>query len=197
MNALVDAPITHELFRYPIEHCITKILNGSSIRGLPKGHTVQTENLPTTLCSKALKTKRWRPNPHRSGLRWEIVESVWFLVSTITQELKWELNKLLSHPQSQVENGLSALSEETQPPKGGGNFQTFDRILHQEEFSSKSLNGSPQRGGCPRTVDFIRTRGLNHRQFENLLGDCNISHGEPTVHRSYWLHRIGHKSPIR
>ena len=40
-----------------------------------------------------------------------------------------------------------------------------------------------------RTVNFIRSRGLNHRQFDKLLSDSNITHSLPYHTEVRWLSR--------
>ena len=40
-----------------------------------------------------------------------------------------------------------------------------------------------------RTVNFIRARGLNHRQFDSLLSDKDITHGLPYHTEVRWLNR--------
>ncbi|XP_014788869.1 general transcription factor II-I repeat domain-containing protein 2A [Octopus bimaculoides] len=39
-----------------------------------------------------------------------------------------------------------------------------------------------------RTANFIRTRGLNHRQFDNLLSDIGVTYGLP-YHTRKWTNR--------
>lgn len=39
------------------------------------------------------------------------------------------------------------------------------------------------------TINFIRARGLNHRQFDSLLSDRNISHSLPYQAEVRWLSR--------
>ncbi|XP_029654106.1 general transcription factor II-I repeat domain-containing protein 2B-like [Octopus sinensis] len=40
-----------------------------------------------------------------------------------------------------------------------------------------------------RTVNFIRTRGLNHHQFDNLLSDLGVTYGLPYHTEVRWLSR--------
>ncbi|CAI9725753.1 Hypothetical predicted protein [Octopus vulgaris] len=44
-------------------------------------------------------------------------------------------------------------------------------------------------GVVGRTVNFIRTRGLNHHQFDNFLRDIGITYGLPYHTEVRWLSR--------
>lgn len=54
---------------------------------------------------------------------------------------------------------------------------------------SKSLKMDHVMQVVIRTVNFIRTRGLNLCQFDSLLGDCNITHGVPYHTEVRWFSR--------
>ena len=43
-----------------------------------------------------------------------------------------------------------------------------------------------------KTVNFIRARGVNHRQFENLLSDEGVFHDLPHRFEATWLSRVLH-----
>jgi len=61
------------------------------------------------------------------------------------------------------------LREKAQVVSGGRELWTFHSIPHQEALCCKSLKVDHVMEVVVRTVDFIRTRGLNHRQFDSLL----------------------------
>ncbi|KAJ3583539.1 hypothetical protein NHX12_016995, partial [Muraenolepis orangiensis] len=49
----------------------------------------------------------------------------------------------------------------------------------REALCCKSLKMDHVMEVVVRTVNFIRSRGLNHRQFDKLLSDSNITHSLP------------------
>lgn len=84
---------------------------------------------------------------------------------------------------------VTKFREKVQAANGGGDFWTFHCILHQEALCCKSLKMDHVMEVVVRTVNFIRARGLNHRQFDSLLSDCNITHGLPYHTEVRWLSR--------
>ncbi|XP_061686716.1 general transcription factor II-I repeat domain-containing protein 2-like, partial [Syngnathoides biaculeatus] len=84
---------------------------------------------------------------------------------------------------------VTKFRDKVQAANGGGNFWTFHCILHQEALCSKSLRMDHVMEVVVRTVNFIRARGLNHRQFDSFLSDCNIIHGVPYHTNVRWLSR--------
>lgn len=66
-------------------------------------------------------------------------------------------------------------------------FWNFHCILHQEALCSKSLKMDNVMRVVIQTVNFIRARGLNHRQFEALLAEHDIAHGLPYHTEVRWL----------
>lgn len=65
----------------------------------------------------------------------------------------------------------------------------FHCILHQDALCSKSLKMNNVMDVVIKTVNFIRARGLNHRQFDTLLNDNDIRHGLPYHTEVRWLSR--------
>lgn len=84
---------------------------------------------------------------------------------------------------------VTKFREKVQAANGGGDFWTFHCILHQEALCCKSLKMDHVMEVVVRTVNFIRTRGLNHHQFDSLLSDCNITPGLPYHTEVGWLSR--------
>ncbi|KAL3974132.1 nostrin [Sarotherodon galilaeus] len=84
---------------------------------------------------------------------------------------------------------VTKFREKVQAANRGGDFWTFHCILHQEALCCKSLKMDHVMEVVIRTVNFIRGRGLNHRQFDSLLSDCNITHGLPYHTEVRWLSR--------
>ena len=71
-----------------------------------------------------------------------------------------------------VENKLNCLGTEKV------NFVSVHCILHQEALCSKSLQMREVMDVVVKTVNFIRSRGLTHRQFKSFLADMDSDYGE-------------------
>lgn len=84
---------------------------------------------------------------------------------------------------------MTKFREKVQAANGGQNFWTFHCILHQEALCCKSLRMDHVMEVVIRTVNFIRARGLNHRQFDCLLSDNDIKYGLPYHTEVRWLSR--------
>jgi len=76
-----------------------------------------------------------------------------------------------------------------QAVSGGHEFWTFHCILHKEALCCKSLKMDHVMQVVVRTVNFIRARGLNHRQFDSLLSDKGFPCGLPYHTEIRWLSR--------
>ena len=68
-------------------------------------------------------------------------------------------------------------------------FWNFHCILHQEALCCKSLKMDHVMRVVFNTVNFIRARGLNHRQFDAFLLENDIDHGLPYHTDVRWLSR--------
>lgn len=74
---------------------------------------------------------------------------------------------------------MTKFREKVQALNGGDGSWTFHCILHHEALCCKSLKMNHIMQVVVRTVNLIRARGLNHRQFDSLLSDMNITHSLP------------------
>lgn len=79
--------------------------------------------------------------------------------------------------------------EKVQTANGGRDFWTFHCILHQEALCCKSLKMDNVMKVVIQTVNFIRSRGLNHRQFDSLLREKDHNYGLPYHTEVRWLSR--------
>ncbi|XP_037794130.1 general transcription factor II-I repeat domain-containing protein 2-like [Penaeus monodon] len=77
--------------------------------------------------------------------------------------------------------------EKVQAANGGRDFWSFHCILHQEALCCKSLKMNNVMEVVVRTVNFIRSRGLNHRQFDSLLREKDHNYGLPYHTEVRWL----------
>jgi len=82
---------------------------------------------------------------------------------------------------------VTKFREKVQAVSGGREFWTFHCILHQEALCCKSLKMNHVMQVVVRTVNFIRARGLNHRQFDSLLSDKGFPNGLPYHTEVRWL----------
>ncbi|KAG6925563.1 GTF2I repeat domain containing 2 [Chelydra serpentina] len=64
----------------------------------------------------------------------------------------------------------------------GISFTSIHCILHQEALCSKSLQTKEVMDVVVKTVNFIRARGLNHRQFTSFLASTDSEYGELLYH---------------
>jgi len=69
-------------------------------------------------------------------------------------------------------------------------FASVHCIIHQEALCSKSLQMKEVMDVVVKTVNFIRSRGLNHRQFQSFLTDMDSEYGELLYHTEVrWMSR--------
>ena len=59
-------------------------------------------------------------------------------------------------------------------------------ITHQEVLGEKVLGMKHVVDPVAKIVNFIRARGLNHRQFITLLEDCNSDYSDVPYHTAVW-----------
>ncbi|XP_066213931.1 general transcription factor II-I repeat domain-containing protein 2-like [Saccopteryx leptura] len=69
-----------------------------------------------------------------------------------------------------------------------GPFVAIHCILHQEALCAKNIQLKEVMDVVVKTVNFIRARGLNHRQFVSFLADLEAEYGELLYHTEVrWL----------
>uniref|UniRef100_A0A673Y6Y6 DUF4371 domain-containing protein n=1 Tax=Salmo trutta TaxID=8032 RepID=A0A673Y6Y6_SALTR len=84
---------------------------------------------------------------------------------------------------------VTKFREKVQSANGGRDFWTFHCILHQEALCCKSLKMDNVMKVVIQTVNFIRSRSLNHRQFDSLLREKDHIYGLPYHTEVRWLSR--------
>ena len=83
-----------------------------------------------------------------------------------------------------VKNKLNSLGKEKV------NFVSVHCILYQEALYCKNLQMREVMDVVVKTVNFIRSRGLTHRQFKSFLADMDSDYGELLYHSEIrWLSR--------
>ena len=88
-------------------------------------------------------------------------------------------------------NGFTALLlEEVATVKSKDDVIVSHWIIHQENLCAKVLNMEHVMKEVVSTVNFIRARGLNHRQFQGLLLELDSDHGDVIYFSAVrWLSR--------
>ncbi|KAI7800955.1 putative general transcription factor II-I repeat domain-containing protein 2-like [Triplophysa rosa] len=84
---------------------------------------------------------------------------------------------------------VTKLKEKIQKENPTQEFWNFHCILHQEALFGKTLKMDNIMDVVIKTVNFIRAKGLNHRQFEAFLSEKTISHSLPYHTEVRWLSR--------
>ena len=90
------------------------------------------------------------------------------------------------------EKGFVALLEKERINSWGSNvkFVKVHCIIHQENLCSKSIRMQNVMEIVVKTVNFIRARGLNHRQFRKLLDEMDSQYGDLLYYTEVrWLSR--------
>lgn len=83
--------------------------------------------------------------------------------------------------------GLVALIKKNNPDIS---FIQYHCIIHQENLSAKSVSIQEVMNVVIKAVNFIKSRGLNHRQFQEFLKETNAEYGDITYFCDVrWLSR--------
>lgn len=86
--------------------------------------------------------------------------------------------------------GLVALVRKKIELNYPGTLTIYHCILHQEALCGKVLKMDNVMATVVKTVNFIRSRGLNHRQFQMLLEELKTQHRDLPYHTEVrWLSR--------
>ena len=81
---------------------------------------------------------------------------------------------------------VAKLMEKVHTANGGLVFWTFQRIIHEEASYCKSRKMDHVME-VDKTVNCNRTKGLNHRQFDNLPIDERVRYGLPCHTEVRWF----------
>ena len=84
---------------------------------------------------------------------------------------------------------VAKLKEKVHDADGVLGLWTFHCIIHEEAVCFKSLKMEHVME-VVNTANFMRARGLNHRQFHNLLINEGANHGLPYHAEARWLSRF-------
>ena len=86
--------------------------------------------------------------------------------------------------------GVAAkFKEKVNNSNSGNKFWSFHCIIHQEALCCKALKMDHVMEVVVETVNFIRSRSLNHRQFDSFLNERNVSFALPYYTEVRWLSR--------
>lgn len=87
--------------------------------------------------------------------------------------------------------GVTTLLKSDVKASGNNTMMTFHCIIHQENLCKKSFsNFEHVMTVVVKVVNFIRSKGLNHRQFQQFLSDLEAEHGDVVYYAEVrWLSR--------
>ena len=87
-------------------------------------------------------------------------------------------------------NGLVGRIREKMREDNAGELTAYHCIKHQESLCGKALEMDHVLSGVTQAVNFIRARGLNHRQFKSFLDEFCTEYGDVPYHTEVrWLSR--------
>ena len=89
-------------------------------------------------------------------------------------------------------SGLAVRLEKYVVDNGGSSLLKLHCIIHQQNLCARSVKFRNVMDIVIKSINFIRSRGLNHRQFQTLLSEMNDEHGDLAYYTEVrWISR-GH-----
>ena len=87
-------------------------------------------------------------------------------------------------------SGLVGRIQEKMREKDAGELTVYHCIIHQEALCGKALQMKHFMSSIKQVVNFIRAKGLNHRQFKSLLEELDSEYRDVPYHTEVrWLSR--------
>ncbi|XP_069774260.1 general transcription factor II-I repeat domain-containing protein 2A-like [Narcine bancroftii] len=87
-------------------------------------------------------------------------------------------------------NGLVGRIREKMRENHAGELTVYHCIIHEEALCGKALKMEHIMNTVTRVVNFIRAKGLNHRQFKSFLKELGSEYGDVPYHTEVrWLSR--------
>ena len=87
-------------------------------------------------------------------------------------------------------SGLAGRVQEKMREENAGELTVYHCIIHQEALRGKALQMEHVMSSTTRVVNFIRVKGLNHRQFKSFLEELDSEYRDVPYHTEVrWLSR--------
>ena len=87
-------------------------------------------------------------------------------------------------------SGLVIRVQEKMHGEDTGKLTVYHCTIHQEALCGKALEMEHVVSSIIRVVNFIRTIGLNHRQFKSFVEEFHLEYGDVPYHTEVrWLSR--------
>ena len=88
-------------------------------------------------------------------------------------------------------NGLTVRLRKYVVDNGGGSLLELHCIIHQQNLCARSVKFRDVMDIVIKSIKFIRSRDLAHRQFQALFSEMNDEHGDLVYYTEVrWISRV-------